>query len=208
MYNIRGNYIKADRFIVLIPCGTGCMFCQFHVHVVPFRRSMETLCSCWRARWWWSIWGWSWGLRWSSATTSTSSSRASRDAPLSLRCRRRPLAARRERLYRHASANCASRRGLYFGDIVRQTPVCPHFRCIVGTNGSDLMYCMFVIHHGAGDPPLFTKLPKTTNQVHRNRALVLYRWSSLISIAVIWIDKRLVNSSEPNGSSRTSNVKP
>lgn len=68
-----------------------------HVHVVPFRRSTGTLCSCWKARWWWSIWGWSWGLRWSSATTSTSSSRAGRDPPPPLRCRRQ-----HERLYRHA----------------------------------------------------------------------------------------------------------
>lgn len=168
---------------------------------------METLCSCWKARWWWSIWGWSWGLRWSSATTSTSSSRAGRDPPPPLRCRRRPSAGRHERLYRHAFADCASQRGIYFGEIVRQTPACSHFRCIEGTNGRDLMSVCPLSR--ARDPPVFTELPKTT-PVHRNRALALYRWSSFISIAVIWIDKklRLVNSSEPNGSSCTSSVKP
>lgn len=68
---------------------------------------------------------------------------------------------------------------------------------------------LFVLYHGARDPPVLTELPKTT-PVHRSRALALYRWSSFISIVVIWIEKklRLVNSSEPNGSSCTSSVKP
>lgn len=166
---------------------------------------METLCSCWKARWWWSIWGWSWGPRWSSATTSTSSSRAGRDPPPPLRCRRRPSAGH-ERLYRRASADCASLRGLFFGEIVRQTPACSHFRCIEGTNGRGLTS---VCPLSRCRRPTGAHRTTKNHLVHKNRALALYRRSSFISIAVIWIDKklRLVNSSEPNGSSCTSSVK-
>lgn len=66
---------------------------------------------------------------------------------------------------------------------------------------------LFLLYRSARDPPVFTKRPKTT-QVHRNRALILYSRSSFISITVIWINKRLrlVNSSEPNGSSCTSSM--
>lgn len=56
--------------------------CWFHARVLPFRRSMDMLCSCWKARWWWNIWGWSWGLHWNSATTSTNSNRAGCDSRL------------------------------------------------------------------------------------------------------------------------------
>lgn len=148
--------IKADCFIALISGTTGCVFCWFHLHVVPFRRSMATLCSCWKARWWWSIWGWSWGLRWSSATTSTSSSRAGRDPPPPLRCRRR-----HGRLYRHAFADCAWQRGLDFGEIVWQTPACSHFRCIEGTNGRDLLsVCPLSESHRCS--PNYQKPPRCT----------------------------------------------
>lgn len=75
--------MKVDCFLVLAGG-----FCRLHggeaglcsVAFLPFRRSMETLCSCWKARWWWNIWGWSWGLHSNSATTSTNSNRAGCDS--------------------------------------------------------------------------------------------------------------------------------
>lgn len=56
-----------------------CRFYYSHGSVTRFRKSMETLCSCWKVRWWWSIWDWSWDLHLNSVTTSTSLNRVGYD---------------------------------------------------------------------------------------------------------------------------------
>lgn len=152
------------------------MFCCF----LPFRRSMEMLCSCWKARWWWNIWGWSWGLHWNSATTSTNSNRAGCDSRLTLRQQPLPLPP-------HFCRESFTNRALFLRDIRKASG----FFYSHLTSGCHLSR--------SSNPPAFTEVPKLI-RVHSHTALILHSWSSLFSIAVNWKNKRvwLANSSEPN----------
>lgn len=138
------------------------------------------LCSCWKVRWWWNIWGWSWGLHWNSATTSTNSNRAGCDSQLTLRQQPLPLP---PRFCRESFTN----RALLLRDIRKAS----------GFFYSHLTSSCHLSR--SSNPPAFTEVPKLI-RVHSHTALILHSWSSLFSIAVNWKNNRvwLANSSEPN----------